>query len=275
MTMTERPGICLGGLLPDPLAPTRETMRAAVEGAASAGFAWSSIWAWQLPLLADDGSIDSARATLDRFGLRPRMVEVASAWAAGASDDEVHAEAESFATTAEAVGASLVLAVCLEPGLSDPARAQERLAALAERVRPAGASVCVEFLPWSGIPRLRDAWELVGPLDDVGLVLDTWHWQRQPGGPDLDALASVPADRVVFLQLSDAPAKPSGSLMEETISARLLPGDGDIDYAPVTQWLSSVGPLVAPEIFNGRLVAERGATPLAAAQYAATLRVTG
>ena len=58
-------------------------------------------------------------------------------------------------------------------------------------------------------------------------------------------------------------------------NARLLPGDGDIDYAPVMQWLSSVGPLVAPEVFNGRLVTERGATPLAAAQYAATMRVTG
>lgn len=273
MTLTERPGICLGGLLPDVLAPTKETMHSAVEGAASAGFAWSSIWAWQLPLLADDGSLDGARSTLDRAGLGPRMVEVASAWAAGGGDDEVRAEADSFAATVEAVGAALVLAVCLEPELGDRPRAQARLADLVERVRPAGAGVCVEFLPWSGLPRLRDAWDLVGPLDEVGLVLDTWHWQRQPGGPDLDALTSVPAERVVFLQLSDAPAEPRGALMEETISARLLPGDGDIDYAPVKEWLSGVELLVAPEVFNGGLVTARGATPLAAAMYEATQRV--
>jgi sugar phosphate isomerase/epimerase len=273
MTSTERPGICIAGLVPNAMTPTKESVRAAVDAAADAGFSGSSIWVTLLPFVAD--SLDGAKRVLDGRGLQVRMVEGAFSWATDAAEEEVRSEGSSVVETAEALGASLILAVCLGPSLVDPAVAQARLAALAARADRAGAAVCVEFLPWSGIPRLRDAWELVAPLDDVGLIVDTWHWQRQPGGPDLDALEAVPPERVMCLQLSDAPTRASGELMEETMTARLLPGDGEIDFTPIVGWLSSVQPFVAPEVFNPGLVTSRGVGPAAVATYAAAVRVMG
>jgi sugar phosphate isomerase/epimerase len=273
MTATARPGICLAGLVPDALTPHKESVRAAVDAAADAGFDGSSIWVTLLPFVAD--SLKDARALLDGRGLHVRMVEGAFSWATDASDDDVRAEGATVIETAEAMGSSLILAVCLGPDLPDAARAQARLADLAARAKTVGATVCVEFLPWSGIPRLRDAWDLVGPLDDVGLIIDTWHWQRQPGGPDAAALKEVPAERVSCLQLSDAPREASGELMEETMTARLLPGDGEVDFTPITDWLSGAHPFVAPEVFNPGLVTARGVGPAASATYAATVRVMG
>jgi sugar phosphate isomerase/epimerase len=273
MTATDRPGICLAGLIPDALSPTKESVRAAIDAAADAGFAGSSIWVTLLPFVAD--TLAGARAFLDGRGLHVRMVEGAFAWAADAPDEDVRAEGATVVETADALGASLILAVCLGPGLVEPDVARARLADLTDRAKRVGAEVCVEFLPWSGIPRLRDAWELVAPLDDVGLIVDTWHWQRQPGGPDRDALRAVPPGRVRCLQLSDAPAQASGELMEETMTARLLPGDGEIDFAPVVEWLSAAQPFVAPEVFNPGLVTSRGVGPAAVATYEAAVRVMG
>lgn len=267
------PGICLAGLVPDALSPTKESVRAAVDAAADAGFDGTSIWLTLLPLVADD--LAAARKSLDARGLHVRMVEGAFAWATGCTDEEARAEGQAVVEAAEALGSSLVLAVCLGPSLVARDVAQARLADLAAGARRVGATVCVEFLPWSGIPRLRDAWELVGPLDDVGLIFDTWHWQRQPGGPDPDALRTVPAERVRCFQLSDAPAHGAGELMEETMTARLLPGDGDIDFAPVLQWLSPAQAWVAPEVFNPGLVTSRGVGKAAADTYAATVRTMG
>jgi sugar phosphate isomerase/epimerase len=273
MTVTDPPGICIAGLLPEPLSPTREALEAALAASADAGFVEMSTWAWLLPMMTAEGAPGGTRAALERLGLRIRMVEAAFAWATDASDEEARADAATIAGVAEGYGASLVMAVCLEPTMSDPARAQARLADVAERARAVGARACVEFLPWSAVPTLRDAWDLVGPLEDVGLIVDMWHWQRQPGGPDVDALKEVPAERVYCLQLCDAPAQASGELMEETMTARLLPGDGDVDYAPIKAWLAEASPFVAPEVFNGGMVTRRGVGPLAAATYAAAVRV--
>ena len=92
-----------------------------------------------------------------------------------------------------AVGATRLLAVCMEPALDDLDRAREGLAVLVDHVSAAGAQTCVEFLPWTGIPDLATAWSIVEPSGSgAGIVLDTWHWQRQPGGPNLALLAQHP-----------------------------------------------------------------------------------
>ena len=267
------PGICLAGLVPDALTPSKESVRAAVDAAAAAGFDGMSIWGTLLPLVADDPA--KAGAHLESLGVPVRMVEGAFSWATDCTDDEARAEGQAVVEMAEAVGASLILAVCLGPSLTAQSVARERLSELAALASKGGATVCVEFLPWSGIPTLRAVWELVGPLEDVGLIVDTWHWQRQPGGPDPAALELVPAARVRCLQLSDAPARASGELMEETMTARLLPGDGDIDFTPVVDWLSPVQPWVAPEVFNPGLVTDRGVGRAASDSYAAAVRVMG
>lgn len=195
-------GMCLAGLLTEPLAPTAGAVRPALDASGAGGFEELSVWAWYLPLMTEAGTLQAAREELDRRGLRVRAVEAASAWATG-TPDEAAAEVAQMVTAARATGASLILACCLEPTLPDVAAARRNLTALAEQAGDAGADVCVEFLPWTGIPNLAAVWDVVKPLPRVRLVLDTWHWIRQPGGGDLDLLGSLPGDRIAYIQLSD------------------------------------------------------------------------
>lgn len=110
--------------------------------------------------------------------------------------------------------------------------------------------------------------------DNLGLVLDAWHWQRQPGGPDLELLRSVPADRIHVLQLNDAAARPAESLRKESLGGRLLPGEGTIDLQSLVDTLTRMGasPLVSSEVFSHAL-AELGPAENARRQFAAATAV--
>jgi len=254
-------GICLATLLPDPMTAGPAELAAAASAIAEAGVTETSVWAHQLAAL--DG--------VDRFGLRVSAIEATMSWAGGPTEFG-RAEAEGMVTAGAAAGASKLVAVCLEPVL-DLAAASEGLAMVVELASAAGMQTCVEFLPWSGIPDLATAWRLVEPLGPgAGILLDTWHWQRQPGGPAPELLATIPGERIGYVQLCDA-APGEGRSMDEAMTNRLLPGDGVVDFGAVAALLGTIGaaPIVATEVFNRRLLTERGTVATAAA-FAATGR---
>ncbi|HET6811388.1 MAG TPA: TIM barrel protein [Acidimicrobiales bacterium] len=258
-------GMCTAALLVDPFTASDDDLRAAVQAAAEAGCSALSVWSHQLEALDDPAQL----------AVPVGVVEGALLWSgpdAGAADTE----ARTLAAQAARYGAGLVLAVVLDAVPPDAARARAGLARLAEQVGEAGARVCVEFLPWSGLPSLAAAWELVGPLSaDVGIVLDAWHWQRQPGGPCPDLLGRIPGERIAYLQLCDAAADPGSDPMDETMNGRLLPGDGMVDFDSLLTGLEAIGaePFVATEVFNPGIVRERGGTGAAGAMVAAARRV--
>ena len=136
--------------------------------------------------------------------------------------------------------------------------------------------MAVEFFPWGGIPDLAAAWALVqeSRADNGGIVLDTWHWGRAPVGPDLATLREVPGERIHVVQIDDASAEPQGNPYEETVTARLLPGDGAVDIVGVLRVLREIGarPHFAPEVFSRELFA-LGVDAMAGRVAAATERV--
>ena len=83
-------------------------------------------------------------------------------------------------------------------------------------------------------------------------MLDTWHFFR--GRPDYDALRSF-ADLVAGIQLNDAPRDPTADLPTETLTARLLPGDGDFDLMKVLDVLheADARPSIGVEVFSTAL----------------------
>jgi sugar phosphate isomerase/epimerase len=254
-------GICSATLLVDLMSTDERDVRVAAEAARDAGFRRASAWAHHIP-------------ALEAAGLEIAVVEAAMAWA-NADPSAAAADARRLATLVARHGASHVVAVCLEPAL-DIEHARRNLGALVEAVAREGAQVCVEFLPWSGIPDLATAWSLVSPLGpSAGIVLDTWHWLRQPGGPDLGLLATIPGDRVGYVQLSDAPQEPARDSMNESMSARLLPGDGAVDFDSVLSVLRATGaaPFVATEVFNPALLLGLGIADAAAAMRTAAEHV--
>lgn len=255
-------GICLATLLSDPMAATDAEVRIAAAAAAAAGFTAASVWAQHI------GPVTSC-------GLAVSVVEGATEWANGTPEDAAR-EAQTFAGVASECGARMILAVCLEPSVADLGRARHNLSLLVDAAVEAKQRVCVEFLPWSGIPDLSTAWALVEPLGaGAGIVLDTWHWQRQPGGPVLETLASIPGERFPYVQVCDAGSAPGDDAMTEAMTARLLPGLGVVDFAGLFSALRSTGadPFIATEIFNPGLVGRDGPKAAAIAMRAAAERV--
>ena len=89
---------------------------------------------------------------------------------------------------------------------------QELTAALVrvcERASSHGLRVDLEFLPWTPVPDLRTALQVVNAAEqaNLGITLDVWHFFR--GGDTvatLQSLAPHEAARITNLQVNDAPA---------------------------------------------------------------------
>ncbi|NRA08850.1 MAG: sugar phosphate isomerase/epimerase [Myxococcales bacterium] len=251
--------LCAAALLGARRKVTLPELREALAASAAAGFSAVSLWAVHHQTLVAGGlDPDVLVALLDEVGLSVPVVEAALGWA-NPDLDAVDAAVGPILEVAARYGAEQVLAVFMEPEAPEPAACVAGFARLCDLAAEHDLRVSLEFLPWSGIPDLRSAWQLVERCerDNAGLTLDTWHWQRQPGGPDFETLAGIPGARIHFLQLSDAPAQAEEDLVDETLRARRLPGEGDVDFAGLQKALNAIGarPLAAPEVFNAELLA--------------------
>jgi sugar phosphate isomerase/epimerase len=132
----------------------------------------------------------------------------------------------------------------------------ESFAALCERAGD-DLTVALEFMPYSGVPDLATAWQI---LDDAGransaLIVDVWHWAR--AGMTPADLGPVPADRIVALQLCDVLEHPMEPLRAESLGHRLPPGQGYGDAVGVVRALRERGArprVVTAEVISNELV---------------------
>ncbi|HPG26256.1 MAG TPA: sugar phosphate isomerase/epimerase, partial [Myxococcota bacterium] len=205
------------------------------------------------------------------------VVESLIGWEGG---DEATIEEQCGPTfeVASFYGAEAVAGVVMAPEIDFDAAAKG-LRKLGRMGASRGLKVCIEWLPWSGLPTIASAWKLVQAAggDNVGLVADTWHWLRQPGGPDEKTLRSIPGDRIHCVQLDDTTLAGEGDdMMMESMTNRLLPGDGEVDWARFLGILDEIGadPIWAPEVFNLGLM-EKGPVEMARRIGAATRKVLG
>ena len=102
---------------------------------------------------------------------------------------------------------------------------------------------------------MATAWEVVRLADrsNGGLNVDTWHCART--GTGSDELRALPGERVLAIQLSDAPRQPEENLVHATLHNRSLPGDGELDLPGYLGALRDIG-VRAPtgvEVFSDAL----------------------
>jgi sugar phosphate isomerase/epimerase len=258
--------------------PRHTTFVERVDAASAGGFAGISMWGRDYWGARREGHSDAdIRARLSDHGLAVAELDPAWWWTpvefdaeslVSIDDMEVfgYGEAEMFAI-ADAVGARSMNAVDVLGGRWSVDDAAEALAGLCDRAAEHGLLVHVEFLPWSRIPDVTTAWEIVRLADrpNAGIAVDAWHWFR--GRPDVPALRAIPGAKILGIQLDDAPAAPEANLMTATLHDRLLPGDGEFDLAGLVAALRDAG-AVAPigvEVFSDAL---HGLGPLEAARRA-------
>jgi sugar phosphate isomerase/epimerase len=269
----------LAGLRDDPFTCNAENLAAMLAACAAEGFRGLSVWAMHVEQVEREGMSHRGLVRLcDEHGLQIRMLEGVSSWAGG-DRNAIDAEARQVFTLAAALGAEEVLAFDLGTEPIEVDVASRGFAYVCDLAARHGLRVALEFLPWTCIPDLRTAWGVVSRAgrENGGLVIDSWHWQREPGGPDPDTLRSIPGDRVHVVQLNDAPRTASAPLVEETMNGRLLPGEGDIDLDSLLGALDDIGaePIVSPEVFNpaiGALGPDEAARRIAASTRAVLSR---
>jgi sugar phosphate isomerase/epimerase len=277
-------GICLAALVRDHVGCGPEEIERAIRAAAAAGalrislFAAHAVYAaepfgtslghsgamvaeLQRATLAseaflDDGRLELVSGWLRSAGVSVHVVEFATAWAAGDAA-AIEAETRALCRVARYFGAPRVVAVCVEPSF-EPARASRGLARAADVAAEHGVTICLEFTAIFGVPDLATAEQLVVAADreNLGYVIDTFHWGRQPERTDLSRLATLPSERIQFLQISgDRPA--DGEDLEASFG-RLLPRADDRELEDLIATIAGSGasPFAASEVFNPSLLDE-------------------
>jgi 4-hydroxyphenylpyruvate dioxygenase len=160
-----------------------------------------------------------------------------------------------FALMSELGAETLLVCSNVSPhSLGGVDRAADDLRALGELASGFDLHVGFEALCWGRwIADWRDAWEVVRRADHarVGLILDSFH--TLAAGYPVAPIRAIPADRIRFVQLADAP-RIEMDLLQLSRHLRLFPGQGDLDIVGFMEAVTATGfdGWISHEIFNDR-----------------------
>lgn len=116
----------------------------------------------------------------------------------------------------------------------------------------------IEPMPYSGLPDVKKAWDVVklSGCDNAKLILDTWHWVRANQSYDPSILADVPADKVVSIQINDVLARPYAAaiLRDESMHDRVAPGTGYGDTAGFVKMIKDKG--IKPAVIGVEVISD-------------------
>jgi 4-hydroxyphenylpyruvate dioxygenase len=113
--------------------------------------------------------------------------------------------------------------------MDDDARAADQLRQLAERASGHGIRIAFEALAWGRhVSGYAHAWQIVSAADHphLGICLDSFHTLSLRHDPRL--IRDLPAEKIFFLQLADAPLLPMEPFPWSR-HYRCFPGQGDFD----------------------------------------------
>jgi 4-hydroxyphenylpyruvate dioxygenase len=125
--------------------------------------------------------------------------------------------------------------------IADPDLSAEQLHSLGDLAQERGIVIAFEALAWgTHVNRLSHAWDIVRRADhpNVGLAVDTFHLLAK--GDDASALNEIPANRIAFLQVADAPHLLM-DILESSQHFRCFPGQGILDVVSVVDAVVSAG----------------------------------
>lgn len=252
-------GLCCGSLV-------QADFRDLAEAAGGAGFQSISLWPTLYQGGLDSGlSAQDMRSILDDNGLHISELDPLSSWLPTDLDPNdmaavFHAFTEDdFYRIADTLGGRTLNII--QQGQSSVKGGQrlDLIRGLCERAHSHELKVSVEFLPWSDIGSLEEAQALVASVahPNFGINIDTWHHFRSGG--TVAQLSQVDPATIAAVQFNDVAAQPWDSLLEETSTGRLLPGEGYSNSAAVYNALRSAGVGVEVpfnvEVFSAELMA--------------------
>jgi sugar phosphate isomerase/epimerase len=172
--------------------------------------------------------------------LRLVEIEFLGGWALDVDQAVVDATAAGVEAVADALGGRHVSAGEFRPGRLDLDAAAARLAGLAGRLAERGLQVPLEAFPWSALPDIDTAVELLRRAGSAhaGLMVDVWHFFN--GGGRLDDFDDLPGAGIVAVQLNDGP-RVTTDFLHHARAARRLPGHGVLDVVGLVEAVQATG----------------------------------
>ena len=241
-----------------------------VSAAKAAGFEGIGLRAETYVDALNEGLFDSdILAILDKYSMRVTEVEYIVQWAeAKRSYEEKYKEQMCF-HMCELFGVNHI-----NCGLMENYSVEWTAQKLKELCQRAGKyTIGVEPMPYSGLPGIRKAWEVVkgSGCDNAKLILDSWHWIRAGQSYDPALMADIPAEKIVAIQLNDVQARAYATaiLRDESMHDRALPGKGYGDTAGFVEMIKAKGvspAVVGVEVINDAILAT-GVPSAAKANY--------
>jgi sugar phosphate isomerase/epimerase len=221
--------------------PPRHPFGERCEAAAAAGFAGIGLHTDDLARTRASGvDAPGMRRELDGAGLRLVEIEFLDGWAQDADELSFSAAVADVESVADALGGRHVSAGEFRPGVLDLDVAAARLASFAVRLDARGLLVAVEAFPWSALPDVSTALELLrrAGTANAGLMVDVWHFFN--GGASLDVLDDLPGAGVAAVQLNDGP-RVHADFLRHARAARRLPGSGELDVVGLIRAVHAAG----------------------------------
>lgn len=224
------------------------TLRDRAEAAAAEGYSGIGVVLGDLRVALRTASLRDLRLMFDDLGLRHVELEfLTDWWETGEKRSTSDAERRELLEAAEVLNARHIKigATVIKDGGKVPDFDITRLAAplrvLAEEASGTGTKLALEFLPMSDVATVRQAIELVESVGHpaAGLCVDIWHVIR--GGSPVTDVAAIPRERVVAVEINDAPEAINGPIYLDTIHHRVFPGLGDFPVAEFVAAVKSTG----------------------------------
>jgi sugar phosphate isomerase/epimerase len=209
------------------------------------------------PLMDDKAMMRATKAAMAATGIGVLDIEFVRI----TPEIEV-ASLEPFVAAGAELGARYVITSPYDPDL---ARLADRLAAISDLASRYGLRAVLEFFPWTVVPDLDAASRVVGAAErpGLGILVDTLHFDRSASR--LEQLDRIPAARLPFVHVCDAPVR-DGYTTEELLHAgraeRLPPGEGGINIRGILSHMPQDIPL-ALEVPMAALSAAEGAEAVA------------
>jgi len=221
---------------------------------AAAGF--DGVEVFEPDLIASDHSPEEIRGLARRLGLSLDLYQplrdIEGVDEATFTENLRRAGA-TFATAARlGIDTVLVCSNVATATVDDDEHSANQLRRLGDVALRYGVKVAFEALAWGRfVDDYRRAWRIVELADHVavGVCLDSFHVLSR--GHDPAAIEQIPADKIFYLQLADAPAL-SMDVLSWSRHHRLFPGEGDFDLATFVAHVLKTGfdgPL-SLEVFN-------------------------
>jgi len=201
----------------------RTGFRQRVEAAKEAGFKAISLFPQQYLRARKKEKLSPGdmRTILSDNGIELREVDPLLDWfGPGVSPEETLI----FEIAAELGASSINTPTAFAPaiGLEGVTNA---LANLGKRAARHGLQIDLEYLPWTIVPDLKSALQVVGDtgMENIGVTLDFWHFFRS--GDSVDTLLNLSppeAALITNLQINDAPSNPQPLSLRNKLALMLV-----------------------------------------------------